>query len=329
MWKLLWRKKNNMAIERKFVQEGEKRMLIKDFLKTETERAGFGGLEIQRTPMGTLISLVVERPGIVIGRGGKNIKNLTTSLADRFDLENPQVEIEEIGNKAPLNGQIMAYKVATALERGWHFRRVGHSTVRRIIESGARGCQVIISGKITGARHRTEKFTKGHVKYCGEVAKEVMDTGMTVAKKKPGVLGVKVRIMKPGMKMPDEVEIFAEKPEGEQRSKEHHEQPETPESQPESVEKPESKDAPPKDKKSEKVSKSAKPAPPPEEKIDKLSLKDIEGIGDSMIKRLKKVGIMDVRELYEMNTDDLIGVKGIGVTKAKQLKKAIEKAVKQ
>ena len=317
-----------MAIERKFVQEGEKRMLIKNFLKTETDRAGFGGLEIQRTPMGTLISLVVERPGIVIGRGGKNIKDLTTQLAERFNLENPQVEIEEIGNKAPLNGQIMAHKVATALERGWHFRRVGHSTVRRIIESGARGCQVIISGKITGARHRTEKFTKGHVKYCGEVAKDVMDIGMTVAKKKPGVLGVKVRIMKPGMKMPDEVQILVKKPEDTAELKEPPEQPEDLEQQPEKVEISKTKKSiPPKDKKREKTSKE--PAPPPEEKIDQLSLKDIEGIGDSMIKHLKKAGINDVRELYEMNTDDLIGIKGIGVTKAQQLKKSIEKAVKQ
>ncbi|HHH84143.1 MAG TPA: 30S ribosomal protein S3, partial [Thermoplasmatales archaeon] len=100
-----------MAIERKFVVEGERRMLIKEYLKKETEKAGFGGIEIQRTPMGTLISLITERPGLIIGRGGKNIKKLTDDLAEKFDMENPQIEIEEVGNKAPLNGQIMAYKV--------------------------------------------------------------------------------------------------------------------------------------------------------------------------------------------------------------------------
>lgn len=313
-----------MAIERKFVQEGEKRMLIKEFLKKETERAGFGGLEIQRTPMGTLISLLTERPGIVIGRGGKNIKSLTTSLAEKFALENPQVEIDEIGNKAPLNGQIMAHKVATALERGWHFRRVGHSTVRRIMESGARGCQVIISGKITGARHRTEKFTKGHVKYCGEVAKEVMDTGMAIAKKKPGVLGVKVRIMKPGMKMPDEVDIIVEKPTEDEKQPE---QPEVLKEQPKEAEKPKAKKE--KAKKAAKPSKDSEQMQPPDEKIDKIAFKDIDGIGDSMMQRLKKAGVKDVRELYELDAEDLLGIKGIGVTKAKQLKKAIEKAVRK
>ena len=101
----------------------------------------------------------------------------------------------------------MAEKLAEALERGWHFRRAGHSTVRRIMEAGAKGCQVIIAGKLTGARHRTEKFTEGHVKYCGETAKEVMDIGIAVAKLKAGVLGVKVRIMKPNAKLPDEIKL--------------------------------------------------------------------------------------------------------------------------
>ncbi|MEA2053629.1 MAG: 30S ribosomal protein S3 [Candidatus Thermoplasmatota archaeon] len=283
-----------MAIERKFVVEGEKRMLIKEYLKKETERAGFGGLEIRRTPMGTLISLLTERPGIIIGRGGKNIKRLTDDLAEKFEIENPQIEIEEVGNKAPLNGQIMAHKVAMALERGWHFRRVGHSTVRRIMGSGSRGCQIIISGKITGARHRTGKFTEGHVKYCGEVAKEVMDVGMAVAKKKPGILGIKVRIMKPGAKMPDEIDILSESP----------------------VEKVEEKTE---EVKKEEIS---------EDKLEKIALDDLPGIGESMMKQLKKAGVKDIKELYEMSVEDLVGIKGIGIKKAEKLKAAVEKAVK-
>ncbi len=308
-----------MAIERKFVQEGAKRMLIREYLEKETERAGFGGLEIQRTPLGTLLSLSTERPGIVIGRGGKNVKALTKNLEDHFGLENPQLEVEEIGNQAPLNGQIMAQKVASALERGWHFRRVGHSTVRRIMGSGARGCQVIISGKITGSRHRTEKFTKGHVKYCGEVASEVMDEGIAVAKKKAGVLGVKVRIMRPDAKMPDEVEIVHEP--DEEEKKEEAAPTEEAEEQKAAPEK--------KEKKEEKPAKKKQKAAPEASQMDELNLKDISGIGGSMMKRLQKAGIEDVRELYEMSIDDLTEVKGIGVTKAKQLKDAIEKAVKQ
>ncbi|MBN2599772.1 MAG: 30S ribosomal protein S3, partial [Candidatus Thermoplasmatota archaeon] len=194
-----------MANERKFIRENAKRSLIKKFLVKEIEGAGFGGMNIQRTPIGTRVNILVERPGMVIGKSGSKIKELTDSIRTKFNVDNPQIEIQEAGSSASLNAQIMAEKLAEALERGWHFRRAGHSTVRRIMQAGAKGCQVILAGKLTGERHRTEKFTEGHVKYCGETAKEVMDIGLATAKLKPGVLGVKVRIMKPDSKLPDEI----------------------------------------------------------------------------------------------------------------------------
>jgi hypothetical protein len=105
--------------------------------------------------------------------------------------------------------QIMAEKLANALERGWHFRRAGHSTVRRIMESGAKGCQVVIAGKLTGQRHRTEKFKAGHIKFCGQAKLDWMQQGFSVAKLKPGIMGITVQIMDPEAKLPDEIEIFA------------------------------------------------------------------------------------------------------------------------
>src|SRR5512137_971238 len=194
-----------MAGERTFIRENTNRILIKEFLIKKIEGAGFGGMNIQRTPMGTRINILVERPGMVIGKSGNKIKELTEDIKTKFHVDNPQIEIQEAGSSASLNAKIMAEKLAEALERGWHFRRAGHSTVRRIMQSGAKGCQVILAGKLTGERHRTEKFTEGHVKYCGETAKEVMDVGLAIAKLKPGVLGVKVRIMRPDAKLPDEI----------------------------------------------------------------------------------------------------------------------------
>src|SRR4030042_1418805 len=117
--------------------------------------------------MGTRITLVAERPGMIIGQRGASIKDLTDVVENRFKFDNPQIEVQE-DPRPNLNPHIMAQKLASAIERGWHFRRAGHSTVRRIMESGARGCQVIISGKLTGQRHRTEKFKDGHIKYCGQ-----------------------------------------------------------------------------------------------------------------------------------------------------------------
>ncbi|MCI4334409.1 MAG: 30S ribosomal protein S3 [Thermoplasmata archaeon] len=195
-----------MASERKVIEEATRRVLLKDFLVRESARAGFGGLDIQRTPMGTRVTLICERPGILIGRRGELIKQLTQEIQGRFQLDNPQIEVQEERQPA-LNAQLMAEKLAATLERGWHFRRAGHSTVRRIMESGARGCQVILSGKLTGERHRTERFRSGMIKYCGEAALLQVEKGFYPARLKPGVIGVSVWIMRPNIKLSDEIHI--------------------------------------------------------------------------------------------------------------------------
>ncbi len=192
--------------ERKFVKENVNRLLMKEYLMKETAMAGFGGLEIQRTPLGTRIILEVERPGMVIGRKGAKIKELTDKLQQDFGVENPTIEVKESPNPY-LNAQIMAQKLAMALERGWHFRRAGHSTLRRIMEAGAKGAQIIISGKLTGDRARTEKFMDGTIKYNGKPV-ELVRMGYATAKTKPGIIGVTVKIMPPDAKLPDEVNIL-------------------------------------------------------------------------------------------------------------------------
>ncbi len=196
-----------MASERKFVTENIRRVLLKEYLMSKVGRAGFGGLDVQRTPMGTRVTLITERPGLVIGRRGEAIKSLTKAIEEDFNFNNPQIEVQEVENPN-LNAQIMAEKLANALERGWHFRRAGHSTVRRIMDSGARGCQVIIAGKLTGQRHRTEKFKEGHIKYCGQAKLNFMHQGFAAAKLKPGIIGVTVQIMDPNARLPDEIDII-------------------------------------------------------------------------------------------------------------------------
>src|SRR5512136_1925339 len=196
-----------MASERKFVTENIRTVLLEEYMMSRVGRAGFGGLDVQRTPMGTRVTLITERPGLVIGRRGEAIKSLTRAIEQDFKFNNPQIEVQEVENPN-LNAQIMAEKLANALERGWHFRRAGHSTVRRIMDSGARGCQVIIAGKLTGQRHRTEKFKEGHIKYCGQAKLNFMHQGFAAAKLKPGIIGVTVQIMDPNARLPDEIDII-------------------------------------------------------------------------------------------------------------------------
>ncbi|MGB2825145.1 MAG: 30S ribosomal protein S3 [Thermoplasmata archaeon] len=196
-----------MASERKFVTEKIRRVLLKEYVMSKVSRAGFGGLDVQRTPMGTRVTLITERPGLVIGRRGEAIKSLTKAIETDFNFSNPQIEVQEV-ESPNLNAQIMAEKLASALERGWHFRRAGHSTVRRIMESGARGCQVTVAGKLTGRRHRREKFKNGHIKFCGQAKLDFMERGFASARMKPGVIGVTVQIMHPDARLPDEIDII-------------------------------------------------------------------------------------------------------------------------
>lgn len=309
---------SNLAGERKFIRESTNRILIKEFLIKKVEGAGFGGMTIKRTPMGTRINMVVERPGMVIGKGGSKIKQITADIREKFDVDNPQIEIQEAGSTASLNAQIMAEKLAEALERGWHFRRAGHSTVRRIMGAGGKGCQVVIAGKLTGSRHRTEKFTQGHIKYCGETAKQVMDRGFAVAKLKAGVLGVKVSIMKPDSKLPDEIEIRLPKTEKKDKKSSKKEKKEKTEEA--RKEKTKTKQPAPSEKKEETKEK------PTETDIDKLT--DIPGIGPSIVKKFKKAGVSSLEEVFEMDADDLASIDGIGGKTAetiiKELKKILE-----
>lgn len=195
-----------MTVAKDLIKERVRRVQVHKHVQEKTARAGFGGLSIQRTPLGTHIRISAERPGLVIGRKGGDIQRLTDELERKFGYENLQVEAVEVRNFA-LNPLIMASKVANALERGWNYRRAGNSMLQRIIDSGARGCQITIAGKLTGLRHRTEKFVSGHIKFCGEPALQLMDVGIAQAKLKPGTIGVKVAIMRPDAKLPDEIEI--------------------------------------------------------------------------------------------------------------------------
>ena len=197
-------------IEKDFVQEGLRRTRIDEYLEKELERAGYGGMEVQITPLGTMVIVYAERPGMVIGRGGKNVRAITNTLKTEFGLDNPQIEVKEV-DVPELNPKIMAYKISNMLQRGMHFRRVAYSTIRRIMGAGAQGVEVTISGKIRGSRSAVAKFVEGYIKKCGEPSIRFVEEGFATAELKPGVLGIYVRIMPPNTVLPDSVEILPPK----------------------------------------------------------------------------------------------------------------------
>ncbi len=205
-----------MVLERKIIEENLKNTSIEEFLADKLERAGFGGAEIKRGPLGTRIIVNVETPGLAIGRRGRAVRQLTDELEEKFSLENPQIEVEEI-ERPELNAHVMAHRTASDLERGYHYRRTAYKVLRRIMDAGAKGAEIVISGKLTGQRSRTVRFTTGYLKKCGEPAQKLVDEGYAAAKVKLGVLGVTVKVMPPDVTLPDEITIFNKKEDKEEK----------------------------------------------------------------------------------------------------------------
>ncbi len=198
-----------MTIEKKFVADGVRKVRVEQYLNKKLKHAGYGGMDIVRTPVGTQVTIFAEKPGIVIGKGGKLVRQLTTDLSTVYGIESPQVEVQQVANPN-LNAQIMAERLANALERGWYFRKAGTSVIRRVMDSGALGCEVIIAGKLTGARARVQKFVEGYIKHSGEPSESIVEKGYATAIKKLGIIGVQVKIVPPGAKLPDQFEIRAD-----------------------------------------------------------------------------------------------------------------------
>ena len=195
-----------MGVERKFVKNGLDKAQIGEYFSKNLERAGYGGMNINRTPMGTQVTIFAEKPGMIIGKGGKTIHKLTHDLEAVFRVDNPQIDVQEV--KIPeLNAQMMASRLAAAIERGLYFRKAGHNMLRRIMESGAQGCEIDIAGKLTGPRKRTEKFVAGNMLHAGNPAMELVDKGFAIAIKKLGIIGCRVRIVPPSVKLPGRFKI--------------------------------------------------------------------------------------------------------------------------
>ncbi|MEM3102636.1 MAG: 30S ribosomal protein S3, partial [Candidatus Caldarchaeum sp.] len=180
-----------MTIVRQILQTRIKKADIEEYLREKLRSALFGGVSISLTPVGTRVTIYAMRPSRVIGPKGKVIKEITEALEKQFKVENPVVTVVEV-EVPELNPYVMAERIAQDLERGVRYRRVGFWAVRRIMEAGAKGVEVHISGKLTSARSRTEKFSEGFMPKSGELAMDYVLEGKSSVKLKTGVFGVRV-----------------------------------------------------------------------------------------------------------------------------------------
>lgn len=198
-----------MSYVKHFIKESIKKAEIDEFLWREFEKAGYGGVDITKTPLGTNVVIYATRPGLIIGRGGETIKSLARTLEEKFKLPNPQISVAEI-EVPELNPYVMASRIAAALRRGIHFRRVGFWALNQIMGAGALGAEIIISGKLRTERARSEKFRDGYIPKSGEPAMRYVKKAVAHVQLKPGIFGIQVLIVSPEAKLPDEVKLLEE-----------------------------------------------------------------------------------------------------------------------
>jgi len=200
-----------MSAVKYFIEQNSRRLAIDEFLTKELNAAGYGGVEIRKMPMKTEVVINASRPGVVIGRRGAKIRELTYILENEFGIENVQVEVSEIENPW-LDASVMASRLARQLERGVRFRRMAYWILRRVMRAGAIGCEIIVKGKLSSRRARYQKFKQGTIAKTGEPSDIFVDEADDRAVLKPGVIGIKVLIMRPDAKLPGVISIKPPKP---------------------------------------------------------------------------------------------------------------------
>jgi len=194
-------------IEKKFIEMKKNEYTMKEFIKNELGKGKISNVKIERTPIGERIILFTSRPGVILGRKGESIQRLTDVLKKQFKMENPKIEIAEI-EKVDFDAQTIADQIALSLERfgSSSFKIISYKFLERIKRAGALGAELILSGKLPGARAKTWRFHFGYLNKTGYPT-QFVNSAKATAETKPGTVGIKVYILPSDAKMLDKIEV--------------------------------------------------------------------------------------------------------------------------
>eukprot|EP00420_Gonyaulax_spinifera_P038307 CAMPEP_0197886538 /NCGR_PEP_ID=MMETSP1439-20131203/16756_1 /TAXON_ID=66791 /ORGANISM="Gonyaulax spinifera, Strain CCMP409" /LENGTH=264 /DNA_ID=CAMNT_0043506335 /DNA_START=58 /DNA_END=850 /DNA_ORIENTATION=+ len=201
--------------KRKFVADGVFYAELNEFLMRTLAEDGYAGVEVRVTPIRTEIIIKATRTREVLGEKGRRIRELTAVVQKRYGFPENSVELfaERVENRASC-AMAQAESLRYKLLGGLAVRRACYGVVRFIMENGATGCEVTISGKLRAQRAKVMKFKDGYRISTGEPKKHYINQACRHVLMRQGVLGVKVIIMLthdpegkmgPAMDMPDNV----------------------------------------------------------------------------------------------------------------------------
>ncbi|PIA27700.1 hypothetical protein AQUCO_07600102v1 [Aquilegia coerulea] len=168
-----------MSKKRKFVADGVFFAELNEVLTRELAEDGYSGVEVRVTPMRTEIIIRATRTQNVLGEKGRRIRELTSVVQKRFKFPENSVELyaEKVNNRglcAIAQAESLRYKLLGGLA----VRRACYGVLRFIMESGAKGCEVIVSGKLRAQRAKSMKFKDGYMISSGQPVNEYIDAAV-------------------------------------------------------------------------------------------------------------------------------------------------------
>eukprot|EP01130_Rhizamoeba_saxonica_P001776 TRINITY_DN11626_c0_g1_i1.p1 TRINITY_DN11626_c0_g1~~TRINITY_DN11626_c0_g1_i1.p1 ORF type:complete len:264 (-),score=70.35 TRINITY_DN11626_c0_g1_i1:32-823(-) len=187
-----------ISTKRKFINDGLFYSELNSFLEVELAEDGYAGIQVRVTPQRTEIVIKATRTKDVIGDKGKRIRELTEVVRKRFGFKEDEIELfADRLNFRGLSAAAQCESLRHKLVRGLPVRRACYGVMRFVMEAEAKGCEVVVSGKLRSQRAKAMKFNDGYMKKSGQASKQYVETAIRHVKLKSGVMGIKVSIMLP------------------------------------------------------------------------------------------------------------------------------------
>jgi small subunit ribosomal protein S3 len=198
-----------LAVYKKILQDNVKRWVVKEFLEYKLARLGYVDSEILKTPLGTRIVIYAERPSRIIGKKGAVVKELSQILGSKLGVENPQIDVIDISkvDVPEMFPKVVAYRIANAMAKGIRFRRAAFIAIRQVTEAGARGFELVISGKLSTERAKFEKYKVGKVYKTGFDSTRTVRRGVVHVLLKPGIYGIRAAIAPASARFADDFKL--------------------------------------------------------------------------------------------------------------------------
>jgi len=171
---------------------------LNEFLRRELAEEGFAGVELRVTPQKTEIIIRATKPLNVLGDKGRRIRELTSVIQKRFNFAENAVELyaEKVANRG-LSAAVQAESLKYKLLGGLAVRRAAYGALRFIMDSGAKGCEIQVNGKLRQQRAKGMKFKDGYMIRTGNPVLNYVDKAIRHVLMRQGILGIRVMIMLP------------------------------------------------------------------------------------------------------------------------------------